>query len=42
MTDEPQYIDYPHYTRITNYIRELLVEVANRDKRPTVDKPVSE
>jgi Peptidase family M28 len=41
VTDEPQYIDYPHYTRITNYIRELLVEVANRDKRPSLDKPIS-
>ena len=28
-TDEPQYIDYPHYASITNYIRELTVEVAN-------------
>ena len=41
VTDEPQYIDYPHYARITNYIRDLLVEVANRDKRPVVDKPIS-
>ncbi len=41
VTDEPQYIDYPHYTRITNYIRDLLVEVANRDKRPALDKPIS-
>ncbi|MGH7471184.1 MAG: M28 family peptidase, partial [Longimicrobiales bacterium] len=38
VTDEPQYIDYPHYTRITNYIRDLVNEVANRDKRPVVDK----
>jgi len=28
-TDEPQYIDYPHYASIANYIRELTVEVAN-------------
>jgi hypothetical protein len=40
-TDEPQYIDYPHYTRITNYIRDLLLDVANRDKRPAVDKPIT-
>jgi hypothetical protein len=41
-TDEPQYIDYPHYTRITNYIRDLLLDVANRDKRPAVNvKPVT-
>ena len=41
VTDEPQYIDYPHYTRITNYIKDLLIEVANRDKRPVVVKPIS-
>jgi hypothetical protein len=40
VTDEPQYIDYPHYARITNYIRELLVEVDNTARRPQVDKPV--
>ena len=40
-TDEPQYIDYPHYTRITNYVRDLLMDVANRDKRPAVGKPVT-
>jgi hypothetical protein len=28
-TDEPQYIDYPHYARIANYIRDLVVEVGN-------------
>ena len=41
VTDEPQYIDYPHYTRITNYIHDVMVEVANNPKRPTVTKPVS-
>jgi hypothetical protein len=25
-TDEPEFIDYPHYAAITNYIRELMVE----------------
>lgn len=39
-TDEPQYIDYPHYSRITNYIRDLIVEIANNPKRPVVDKPM--
>jgi hypothetical protein len=38
LTDEPQYIDYPHYSRITNYIRDLLVDVGNTPKRPVVDK----
>jgi hypothetical protein len=41
VTDEPEYIDYPHYARITNYIRDLLVEVANKPKRPVVDHPVT-
>ena len=36
-TDEPQYIDYPHYSLITNYIRDLLVSVANRPVRPSLD-----
>ncbi|WP_053334320.1 M28 family metallopeptidase [Gemmatimonas phototrophica] len=28
-TDEPEWIDYPHYARIANYIRDITVEVAN-------------
>jgi hypothetical protein len=36
VTDEPQYIDYPHYSRIVNYIRDLVTEVANRDRRPAL------
>ena len=28
-TDEAEFIDYPHYARITNYIRDLVVEVGN-------------
>jgi hypothetical protein len=39
VTDEPQYVDYPHYARITNYIRDLAVRVANLDRRPAVDQP---
>lgn len=38
VTDEPQYIDYTHYNRITNYVRDLLVTVGN-GARPVVDKP---
>jgi Peptidase family M28 len=38
VTDEPQYIDYTHYSRITNYVRDLLVDVANHPTRPVVDK----
>lgn len=28
-SDEPEFIDYPHYARITSFIRDLTVEVAN-------------
>jgi hypothetical protein len=39
VTDEPQYIDYPHYARLTNYIRDVAVRVADLDHRVAVDKP---
>ncbi|MBA4072345.1 MAG: hypothetical protein C0497_10995 [Gemmatimonas sp.] len=29
VSDEPEFIDYPHYQKITSYIRDLAVEVAN-------------
>jgi Zn-dependent M28 family amino/carboxypeptidase len=38
LTDEPQYIDYPHYARVVNYIRDLGVEIANSAQRPRVDR----
>ena len=38
VTDEPQYIDYPHYSLLTNFIRDLIVTVGN-GLRPVVDKP---
>ncbi|MGD8279362.1 MAG: M20/M25/M40 family metallo-hydrolase [Gemmatimonadota bacterium] len=41
-TDEAQYIDYPHYTRITQYIDDLVTAIANRDHRPIVDQIVQE
>jgi hypothetical protein len=28
-TDEPEFIDYPHYARIANYIHDIMIEVAN-------------
>lgn len=28
-TDEPEWIDYPHYARIANYIKDITIEVAN-------------
>ncbi len=38
VTDEPQYIDYTHYSLLTNYIRDILMAVGNGAK-PIVDKP---
>jgi hypothetical protein len=38
VTDEPQYIDYPHYTRIVQFVSDLAVDVANLPQRPKVDK----
>ncbi len=28
-TDEAEFIDYPHYAKITNYLRDVMLEVAN-------------
>ncbi len=39
VTDEPQYIDYPHYANITQFIADVLAEVANRPAKLVVDKP---
>jgi hypothetical protein len=38
VTDEAQYIDYPHMARIDNFIADLLMRVANRDHRILVDQ----
>jgi hypothetical protein len=38
ITDEPQYIDYPHYSRIVNFVKDLTVDVANLPTRPKVDR----
>ncbi len=38
VTDEAQYIDYPHYARVTRFIAALGVRVANSASRPLVDK----
>lgn len=38
VTDEPQYIDYPHYTRIVNFVKDLAVDIANLPERPKVDR----
>jgi len=42
VTDEPQYIDYDHMTRIAGLVRDIAVRVANLDHRPKVDKPVGD
>ncbi|MEP6999873.1 MAG: M28 family peptidase [bacterium] len=39
VTDEPQYIDYPHMAQVDSYIADLAVRVANLDHRVAVDKP---
>ena len=37
MADEAQCIDYPHVAKITRYLNDLTVEIANRERRPVVD-----
>ena len=37
VTDEPQYLDYPHYTRITRYLHDLVTAIADRDARIRMD-----
>ena len=39
VTDEPQYIDYPHYAEITKLIADVARTLADRDSAVTVDKP---
>ncbi len=39
VTDEPQYIAYPKYTRVTRYLRDLAAFVADRPAAPVVDQP---
>ena len=39
VTDEPQYLDYPHYTRIVRYIGDVVTALADRDRRPAMDRP---
>jgi hypothetical protein len=42
VTDEPEYIDYPHMARIGNFMYDLGVYVADLDHRPKVDHPVGD
>jgi hypothetical protein len=38
VTDEAPYLDYPHYTRIVEYIQEVAIAIANRETRVRVDR----
>jgi Zn-dependent M28 family amino/carboxypeptidase len=38
VTDEPQYLDYPHYARITRYIHDVVRAIADRQERPKLDR----
>jgi hypothetical protein len=39
LTDEPQYIDYAHLAKISRFIGDVALSVANLDHRVVVDKP---
>jgi Zn-dependent M28 family amino/carboxypeptidase len=39
VTDEPQYIDYPHMAAVGQLVFDIANAVANLDHRPVVDKP---
>ncbi|MBA3659215.1 MAG: M28 family peptidase [Gemmatimonadales bacterium] len=39
VTDEPQYIDYAHMSRVASFVRDVTLAVADLGHRPLVDKP---
>jgi len=39
VTDEPQYLDFDQYRRVTQFINDVAWRVADLDHRPVVDKP---
>jgi len=39
VTDEPQYIDYDHMSRVASFVHDVAEAIANRDQRLVVDKP---
>jgi hypothetical protein len=39
VTDEPAYLDYPHYARVVNYVAALVRKTGDAPVRPAVDKP---
>ena len=40
LTDEPQYIDYPHMMRVAKLVSDIAITLGNAAKRPLVDKPL--
>jgi Zn-dependent M28 family amino/carboxypeptidase len=39
VTDEPEYLNYDHFRRVTQLIHDVAWRVADLDHRPLVDKP---
>jgi hypothetical protein len=39
LTDEPQYINYPHLAKVANLVADIATHIANLDHRVVVDKP---
>jgi peptidase M28-like protein len=39
LTDEPQYIDYPDYARLTQMVLDAAISVANHDHAPRLEVP---
>jgi hypothetical protein len=39
VTDEAEYIDYPHMASVAQFVHDVALSVANADKRLVVDKP---
>ncbi len=42
VTDEPEYIDYPHMAKIGNLVEDVAVHLGNLDHRPKVDHPITD
>ncbi|WP_373060834.1 M28 family metallopeptidase [Gemmatimonas sp.] len=39
LTDEPQYIDYPHMERVAKLIADVALDLGNRAGRPVINQP---
>ena len=39
VTDEPQYLDYSHMSKIATFVQQSAIRLANLDHRVMVDKP---